>query len=97
MRIYTQPSKVFKVLGSESGIKIFLLLGRVKELCVSDIKRKINLSISATSHQLQKMESAGLVDSKRTGRTVCYIMRKNRITKELLRCAKHLSIKRSGA
>lgn len=78
--------RIFKILSNESGLKIFLLLSRKRELCVSDISKKIGLSISAISHQLQKIEAAGLIDSFRTGRTICYTFRANQLTKDLGKC-----------
>lgn len=88
-------SKAFRVLGSESGIRIFELLARKKELCVSDIARKIRLSMPAASYQLQRMEVAGLLNSFRMGRTICYTPGKSRFTADLIRCLKNLPVKKS--
>lgn len=85
------PSRIFKSLCSESGLRIFTFLGRVKEMCVSDIAREVHLSMSAASHQLKRMEAAGLVESVRTGRTICYVFRKSRVNRDLLACLRNLA------
>lgn len=89
-------TKIFKILGGESGLKIFMLLGQRKKICVSDISKKIGLSISATSHQLQKIESTGLIDSFRTGRTICYIMKADKISNEVTKCVNQIAKKAKG-
>ena len=79
-------TKVFKVLSCESGVRIFSLLGKRHKVCVSDISRAVGLSMSATSHQLQKMESAGLISSLRSGRTICYEFNESPMSQRLLEC-----------
>ena len=87
---YKTVTRVLKAIGSQSGARIFALLGGVKEMCVSDIAGRTGLSVSATSHQLQRMESAGLVESWRDSRTICYSIKKDPITIGLLKCVKDL-------
>lgn len=79
-------SRIFKALGSESGVRIFDLLRRTKELCVSDIAEEVGLSMSATSHQLQKMEALELVESVREGRTICYMLKDNSLNQDIAQC-----------
>lgn len=86
--------RTLKAISSESGIKIFAALSQVKEMCVSDIARRVKLSISAASHQLHKMESAGLIDSWRDGRTVCFSLGKNKFNSNLANCLRGLINKR---
>lgn len=89
---YKTASKVLGVLRSESALKIVALLGRRRKLCVSEIAREIGLSVSATSHQLSKLESAGLLYSTRSGRTICYFPRRKRVIDELVGCIKRLVV-----
>ncbi|MBI2033863.1 MAG: winged helix-turn-helix transcriptional regulator [Candidatus Liptonbacteria bacterium] len=84
------PAKVFKAVSSECGFKIFYILSLKKELCVSDIADEVGLSMPAISHQLHKMEGAGLVISKRMGRTICYRLKINRLTTDLMKCFRYL-------
>jgi len=81
-------SRLFKALGSESGLKIFILLGKARVLSVSQIAREIGLSMSATSHQLRNLEAAGFVTSLRKGRTICYLFTAHGVNTKLLECAR---------
>ena len=90
MKDLKASSRVFRALGSQSGLKIFLLLSRTKELCVSDITERVGLSMSAVSHQLQKMEAAGIVESRQEGRTICYLLCETKLVKDLRECVKNL-------
>jgi len=87
------PTRIIKAISSESGLKIFFLLNRRREMCVTDIASAVGLSISAVSHQLKKMEAAGLVDSRRHGRTICYLFVKQKGIKELVRCLEKIASK----
>lgn len=85
------PARIFKVLSSDSGVRIFSLLGAKRRICVSDVSKAVGLSLSATSHQLQKMEAAGLVSPIRTGRSICYVLNQTPQNGQLLKCVKQLS------
>jgi DNA-binding transcriptional ArsR family regulator len=62
---------VFKALSDPTRVKIFNALFN-GELCVCDIAEVINLSQSATSHQLRLLREMNLVKYKREGKTVLY-------------------------
>jgi DNA-binding transcriptional ArsR family regulator len=85
------PCRIFKVLGSESALKIFVFLGARHKTGVTEIARSVGLSMSATSHQLSKMESAGLLTSERCGRTVCYAVKTSKSNASLNDCFRSLS------
>jgi DNA-binding transcriptional ArsR family regulator len=85
---FARCSRLFGALGSESGLKIFVLLGKTKMLCVSQIAREVGLSMSATSHQLRQLEASGLVRSIRKGRTICYLLAGGGVNNKLLDCAR---------
>lgn len=76
---YRSSAKVFQVLGNESGLKIFMLLNHNRQMCVSDIAAASGLSLSAASHQLAKLESTGLISSRREGRNVCYAFNESKL------------------
>lgn len=83
---YRGSAKVFSALGNESSLKIFITLSRNRKMCVSDVSRGAGLSLSATSHQLAKLEAAGLIRSVREGRNICYLFNKSRLTSVLCSC-----------
>ena len=58
-------------------LKLFLFLFNPKQddLCVSDIAEYLGSSLSNVSHQLRKLELAGVVEPKREGRMICYRIR----------------------
>lgn len=67
---------VLKLLADPSRYKIItLLLESRGDICVNDIAVEIEISSSAVSHQLSKLELAGIVSPKRKGQTVCYILK----------------------
>ena len=49
---------------------IHLLL--IKEMCVNDIARQLDVSQSAISHQLKNLRSSNLVKTNKQGQTVYY-------------------------
>jgi|SRR5690606_25114295 len=59
-------------LGDTSRFKIFLLLLAGKELCVSEIADRIDISTPAVSQHFRIFELVGLVDKQRNGQKVCY-------------------------
>jgi DNA-binding transcriptional ArsR family regulator len=74
-----------KILSSGTRFKIISLLMQAdKNLCVNEIAKAINMSHSATSHQLSKLEDKGILTSYRVGQTICYEIKRSKITGELL-------------
>lgn len=62
---------VFKALSDPTRVKIFNALFD-EELCVCDLAEVINLSQSATSHQLRFLREMSLVKYRKVGKTVLY-------------------------
>lgn len=60
-------SAFFKALSDPSRLNIVYLLLKHKQLSVSDIANKTNMSISAVSHQLATLRMRKLVTVKRDG------------------------------
>lgn len=69
-------SKLFEVFSDPTRLKIIYILKRSKELCVTDLARILNLSISAVSHQLKILENSEIVIKKRMGKIICYALNK---------------------
>jgi len=78
--------KIFKALCNETRLKIveFLLTG---EKCVCEIVPFTKRKQSTVSIQLAKLESFGIVASRRRGKSVYYRI-KNEKVKEILKIAK---------
>jgi ArsR family transcriptional regulator, lead/cadmium/zinc/bismuth-responsive transcriptional repressor len=65
---------LFSLLGDKTRFCIVKLLLSRKELCVTDIARITNSSVSATSHQLRLLEMTDMVERERRGQTICYLI-----------------------
>lgn len=70
--------EVVKNLSDPTKLKIYLLLARVKEIPVSDIKQILGLSQSAISHALSDLRKIGLVEAHRCGQLICYSLKNNK-------------------
>lgn len=78
------PHLGLKILASKTRFNILQLLRNEQDgLCVKEIAEEINLSHSATSHQLAHLEKHNIVKSKRAGQTNCYRLQKNKLTKHI--------------
>ncbi len=70
-KITNSLAGVFKALSDPTRVKIFNALFN-GELCVCDLAEVINLSQSATSHQLRMLREINLVKFRREGKIVLY-------------------------
>ena len=64
-------AEFFKVFGDSTRMKIICALLE-EELCVGDIARITNSSISAISHQLRLLKQSKLVKYRKDGKSVYY-------------------------
>lgn len=62
----------FKLLSDPSRLRIVYTLLESGELCVSNLASLVEVSESATSHQLRQLRMSGLVRSRKQGREVFY-------------------------
>lgn len=62
---------LFKVFGDSTRIKILLSLEE-NEMCVAHISELVDMSQSATSHQLRVLKANNLVKSRRDGKQIFY-------------------------
>ncbi len=65
-------SERFQLLADPGRVLMIYALLEAGELCVGDLAGVVGSSESATSHQLRQLRLAGLVRSRRAGRTVFY-------------------------
>lgn len=63
---------IFGLLSDETRLKIISALAVYRELCVCDLSNVVELSLSATSHQLRRLRDAGVVSKRRDGRLTYY-------------------------
>lgn len=79
-----KATTAFKILADPTRFKILCLLLKAKEgLCVYEVAEGMDISHSAASHQLTKLEARGIVKSYREGQTVCYEMCENTVTRNI--------------
>lgn len=62
----------FQLLADPVRLRMIYALLEAGELCVGDLAGAVGSSESATSHQLRQLRLAGLVRSRKAGRTVYY-------------------------
>jgi len=74
--------KIFKALSDETRLKIveFLLSG---EKCVCEITAHVGRMQSTVSLQLAKLESLGIVESRREGKKIYYKIKNRKVIKIL--------------
>lgn len=72
MNKINNTASVFGLLSDPSRIKLLKLMLTTKDLCVSELSTKAEMTLSATSHQLRKLEFLGIVESCRNGKEICY-------------------------
>lgn len=84
-----QPAEIFSLLSDPTRISIFKVLISEKEPCVGRISEMANASLSATSHQLKKLELLGVVSRCRYGQEICYCLnQENKLTGQLIKLIK---------
>jgi ArsR family transcriptional regulator, lead/cadmium/zinc/bismuth-responsive transcriptional repressor len=62
----------FRLLSDAGRLRMIHALLEAGEMCVCDLAAAVGSSESATSHQLRQLRLAGLVRSRKEGRTVYY-------------------------
>ena len=62
---------VYKALGDPTRLRMVMALRR-GEMCVCDLAALLNLSESATSHQIRRLKDLALVKSRRDGQILYY-------------------------
>lgn len=64
-------SKLYKLFGDKTRIRILYVLLQ-REMCVCDIAKLLDMTISAISHQLKILKESSLVKFRKDGKTVLY-------------------------
>jgi len=76
-------AKIMRVVGDENRLKILCIIFGEKKVCVSDIAKKLKLSVAIVSHHLQVMSKEDLVVPVREGKKICYELPKEDFVKDL--------------
>lgn len=80
----------FSIFGDRTRVKILLALDS-GEMCVCDISETLDMSMSATSHQLRMLREAHLVSSRREGKNIFYSLCDDHVRVVLETALEHLS------
>ena len=82
-------AQFFGLLSDPTRLKIVIVLKK-EELCVHEIARAIDLSISAVSHQLRLLKTAKMVKNRRNGKMVYYSLDDEHIEQLLSVAGEHV-------
>lgn len=72
-RLTGKLADFFAILGDQTRMEIISIL-RDEELNVTEISEKLNLSMSAVSHQLKILKTNDLVRTRRDGKYIFYYL-----------------------
>jgi DNA-binding transcriptional ArsR family regulator len=64
--------KILECLADSTRLKMLRQLDQRDDLCVSEVAKKVGISVSATSQHFRIFEAAGLVHRIKVGQKVCY-------------------------
>ncbi len=85
-------AEFFKIFGDSTRIRILFVLFRTP-LCVCDLAQALNMKQPAVSYQLKILKQAGLVKSRREGRTVYYSLSDSHVSGIIAMGREHLQEK----
>lgn len=67
--------RLFKALANRRRLAIIALLHKRKEICVTDVAMKLNLSIKSTSKHLNVLQQVDIVERVKMGLVVFYFLK----------------------
>lgn len=71
------------VIGDPSRLKILCVIFNTKKACVSEIAKRLNMSVAIVSHHLRTLAGENIVIPKREGKKVCYLVANKPLIKDL--------------
>jgi ArsR family transcriptional regulator, lead/cadmium/zinc/bismuth-responsive transcriptional repressor len=83
--VVDEVAETFKVLSSGTRVRLIRALS-AGELCVNDLSSVLDLSISATSHQLKTLRHLGIVSQRTKGKHTFYALRDSFVSRLLTDC-----------
>lgn len=84
-----QLTQLFKVLGDPSRMRILFQISS-SEACVSEVASTLNMTESAVSHHLHILRMNGLVQRRRVGKSICYILKDDHIRSIISQGCEHI-------
>lgn len=72
-------STFFKIMSEEIRFKLTFILAYEGEMCVSDLAKCTETSISTTSHHLQILKKNEIIESRREGKQIFYFIQNKRV------------------
>ena len=63
---------VFKILASDTRLRLLHALIRKGEMCVTDLASMVDMKPQAISNQLQRLVAQGILGSRRNGNNIYY-------------------------
>ncbi|AKL96536.1 transcriptional regulator ArsR family [Clostridium aceticum] len=69
---FLRLEELFKVMGSQTRLRIIFALMEANELCVEHLADTVNISVSAISHQLKGLRQLRLVKTRKQAQSVYY-------------------------
>lgn len=77
---------ILQALGDASRYKMFKIMLEKKQLCVSEIASKLNISVPAVSQHFRTFELVGIVEKERMGQKICYQLKDDdQLIKQLIK------------
>lgn len=70
--------EIFKQLADPTRLKILLMLTREDELNVTSLCERLDVNQPAVSHHLALLRMAGMVQTRRAGKSIFYSIKKDR-------------------
>lgn len=85
MQSSSDARRILKVLSNQHRLEMLVvLMKRKEEMCVNELASAVGISPSLASHQLAHLSAADIVESRRVGQTVCYLIRQTPFTKKVI-------------
>ena len=66
----------FNALSDKTRYRIFTMISKYHNLCVTDVATVLQITMSAASQQLKILEEVGLIERERVGQSICFEVRK---------------------
>ena len=65
-------AELFKVVASDTRLRLLHALARAGEMCVSDLAEAVAMTSQAVSNQLQRLADRSIVEARRDGNNIHY-------------------------
>ena len=75
-------ARKIQVSSDPNRMEILCLLFDEDNICVSDLAKKLKLSVATVSYHLQALVKENIISSRREGKMICYKMESTEIVKD---------------